>query len=176
MNDSGIPVLVGLAVGISFVLLIAMTLRPDNTLSDEELIAKYSKLGEISYFLEKYPDARGAVERLPREDALLISFSAEKQVAPPSEFDAGINVLSVSAYVDKPNHLALSVDCGASHGITAGVGLAHIGVGIADFSTIDAWENICFQPSADGSTIFEPDNSVDELNEQVYQFAFKPQG
>ena len=167
MTDSGLPVIAGLVVGIAFVLLFAMSLRLDNTLSDDELIAKYSKLPEMRYFLEKHPDAIGTVYRYPNEQALSVSFSVEKRVAPESTWNSGINILSVSVYNNKLTQLTLGVECGVSQGLT-------VGLGLVDISGIDGAEEWCFQTIDRNTSIFEPDTSGDELNDDVYQFAFMP--
>jgi hypothetical protein len=62
--------------------------------------------------------------------------------------------------------LTLGVECGVSHGLT-------VGLGLADVSGIDAAEEWCFQTIDRDSGDFEPDTSGDELNDAVYQFAFK---
>lgn len=173
MTDSVLPVLAGLAVGVTFIVLFAMALRPDNVLSDEELIAKYSKLAQISYFLEKHPDARAEVERLSSEQALLVSYRVERQVEPASDLYTGINILSVSAYKDELNHVTLSVDCGVSQGLTAGITF-RTGVSFDEISAIDAWEERCFPTSDNNLGLTYPDATGDELNDDVYQFAFKP--
>jgi hypothetical protein len=176
MTDSGLSVIAGLAIGIAFVLLFSMAWRLDNTLSDDEIIAKYSQLTEIRYFLEKYPDAQAEVERIPSGQTTIVHFRAERQVESGSEMYSGVNVLSVSAYIDKLNGLTLGIDCGVSQGPTIGVGMFHIGVGIADTSAIDQWEERCFRTSGNDVNveIFAPDTSTDELNDNVYQFAFTP--
>jgi hypothetical protein len=166
MTSSILPVIAGLAIGLAFVVLLSMNLRLDNTLSDEELIAKYSKLPETRYFLEKHPDAKADVDRISHENALMVSFSVEKQVAPASDFYSGINIFSVTAYNNRLTQLNLSVECG-SNGMT-------VGVGLADVSGIDAAEEWCFQTLDRNGGILEPDKSSNELNDTVYQFAFMP--
>ncbi|HLG36985.1 MAG TPA: hypothetical protein VI338_02525 [Nitrososphaera sp.] len=136
-------------------------------MSDDELIAKYSKLPEIGYFLEKHPDAKADVDRVTYENAIMVSFSVEKQIEPASDFYSGINVLTVSAHGQKLTCVTLGIDCGISQGFT-------VGVGLADVSGIDAAEEWCFQTLDRNSEILEPDKSSDELNDTVYQFAFMP--
>jgi hypothetical protein len=152
-----IPVISGLVIGSVFVIVVALAMASDTTLSDEAIVAKYSKISEVRHFLEKHPDAQTEVERIPNEQATIVYFRVEKQVEPASEWNSGVNVLSVSAYVDKTSgRPTLGVDCG-SQGMT-------IGVGIVDKITIDEWEAICFlMPSAE------------ELG-AVYPFPSEPEG
>ena len=167
MTDSGLPVVAGLAVGIGFMVLFAIILRPDLTLSDQELIAKYSKLAEIHYFLEKHPDAKAEVGRYPYEQALSVSYSVEKQVDPVSGLYTGINVLTITADKNELNHLTLSIDCTVSRGVT-------VQSNFDDVSAIGTAEEWCFQTQGKDIGLFEPDTSGDELNDEVYQFSFKP--
>jgi len=174
-----IPVVAGLVVGIAFVIAMALAMTPDTMLSDEALIAKYSKIAEVRYFLEKYPDAQVEVERISSQQATMVYFEVAKQVEPASEWNSGINVLRVSAYKDKLAPLALGIGCGTSQELAGLKSIFYYGVGIADVSNIDAWEERCFQTSGISvivnGEVFEPDTSGDELNNDVYQFAFGPE-
>jgi hypothetical protein len=125
-----IPVIAGLIVGIAFIVAVAWSMTPASMSSDEALIAKYSRIPEVRYFLDKYPDSQVEVERLPTEQAIIVYFRVEKQVEPASEWYSGVNVLFVEAYKDRPNQLSLGVSCGFSQGMT-------VGVGIVDTKTID---------------------------------------
>jgi hypothetical protein len=136
-----IPVIAGLVVGIAFVVAVAWSMTPASMSSDEALIAKYSRIPEVRYFLDKYPDSQVEVERIPGEGAVTVYYRVERQVQPASDWNSGINTLIVSAYKNGLNQLALGVDCGFSQGMT-------IGVGIIDKTTIDIWEERCFQTSS----------------------------
>jgi hypothetical protein len=176
-----IPVVAGLVIGIFFVVAVAWTLTPASMSSDEALIAKYSRIPEVRYFLEKHPEAQFEVERIPNEGAVIVYYRVERQVEPASEWNSGVNVLSVELYKDRMNKLALGVGCGVSQGMT-------IGVGIVDKTTIDIWEEKCFTTSGGNVDVFEPDTSGSnadffetdttgaELNDYANQFAFMPEG
>jgi hypothetical protein len=148
-SDATLPaaVITGLAAGIGFIVLFSVMLKPDFMLSDEELVAKYNKLAEVKYFLEKHPDAKAEVTRSPNDNYLAISYRIEGQVAPPSQLYTGVNVFGIDVYA-KPNHLSLGIFCGVYHGVT-------IGWGLADIASIDEAEKNCF-PVSENEGIFEP--------------------
>ena len=139
MKSDLIPVIAGLSIGIAFVVSFAIVLRPDTMLSDEELVAKYSELEEVKYFLEKHPEAKADVSRNPYESYLGISYSVERQVAPPSELYTGINTFGIQIYT-KPNQLSVGIFCGLYHGMTIG------GLNNANINSIDEGEKNCFEP------------------------------
>ena len=145
------PVIAGLAVGIAFVVLFSAMLKPDFMLSDEELVAKYSELAEVKYFLEKHPDAKAEVSRNQNDNYLSISYSVERQVAPPSELYTGINVFGIDVYT-KPNHLSLGVFCAVYHGVTIGGGSHDVSIGGGLKSDrIEEAEKNCFPVSSSNS-------------------------
>ena len=166
VGSSLIPVIAGLAIGIAFVGSFAIVLRPDILLSDNELIAKYSKFDMIRYFIERHPDAEAKVERYLPQQVLSVSYSVEKQVEPASDLYSGINTLKVSAD-NRRNHLTFSISCGVHQGVT-------IEYTSDEISAIDAGEENCFQTPGNHTGVFEPDISGNYLNDQVYQFAFMP--
>lgn len=125
VDGSTFPVMAGLAIGIAFVVLFSAMLKPDFILSDEELVAKYSKLAEVRFFLDKYPEAKAAVSRSPNENDLQISYTVERQVEPPSELHTGINTFGIHVYT-RPNHLSLGLSCGVYQGVTIEIGRAHV--------------------------------------------------
>jgi len=106
-------------------------------LTDEELVSKYSKIPEIKYFLEKYPDANIEVDRSPYERYIGISFGVERQVDPPSIY-TGIHSLGIRLYTN-PYHVSLNMYCGKT-GMTGEWGLSGI-------SQVDEAEKECFQTS-----------------------------
>lgn len=165
VNGSSIPVVAGLAIGIAFIVLFSVMLKPDFMLTDEELISKYSKLTEVEYFLERYPEATATVNRSPNENYVEVSYTIERQVASPSELYTGINIFGMHVS-SRSNHVSFGLTCGVYHGVT-------IGGGLVDLDSIEQAEENCFRnPNNDG--MFEPDNSGDELNEEVFQLAFRP--
>jgi hypothetical protein len=162
VNGSSVPVVAGLAIGIAFIVLFSVVLKPDFILTDQELISKYGKLSEVKYFREKYPDAKAEVNRNPNEESLRVSFSFERQAQPPTDWYSGINTFGITVY-SEPNHLSLATSCAASQGVT-------IEMGFDNITSIDEAEKNCFHTASTGTGIFEPDNSGAELNDEVYQF------
>jgi hypothetical protein len=148
----GAPVVAGLALGVAFIIVFAITLKPDFLLSDDELVSKYSKIPEISYFLEKYPDAAVEVSRDPNEQYLGVSFTVERQVSPPRAFDAGTHTLGVSVVSVGPFKPVLSISCGLG-GITSEASFESI-------ETIDFTEQWCFQ-TINNVGVFELDPDGD---------------
>jgi len=137
MGDSvSAPVIAGLAVGIALVTFFSVMIKPDSALSDKELVSKYSKVPEVSYFLDKYPDAKTEVDRNPVEEYLTVSFTIERHLAPSSVFYSGNHTLGVNVYA-KPNHLSLAIFCGMG-GMTGEWGLSGMDM-------IDEAEKECFQ-------------------------------
>lgn len=134
-EGSGAPVAAGLAIGIAFVMVFSVVLKPDFMLTDEELISKYSELAEVKYFLEKYPDAGAEVNRNPNEENLRISFTVERQIYPPGQFYTGIHSLTVSVFA-QPYHAAL-ISCGLG-------GISSMG-SLESTDAIDVMEQRCFQ-------------------------------
>lgn len=134
-----LPVVAGLAIGIGLVVLFSVMHKPDFMLTDEELVSKYGKLGEVKYFLEKFPDARTEVNRNPNDDNLEISFIIEKRIYPASGFDAGIHSLTVSVLA-RPYQSTLSISCGLGGVSTSGE--------LENTDEIDFAEQWCFQTAA----------------------------
>jgi hypothetical protein len=148
-----VPVVSGLAIGIAFIMLVSSMPKPDSLLSDEELIAKYSKLPEIKYFLGKYPDAKVEVDRNPHEQYFVILFTAERQVNPERRFDSGIHSLGVSVHAPPFRQAVLFISCGAG-GMTTDRAVESI-------ETIEDTEKWCFQPTPQFySGEFEPEIGV----------------
>lgn len=137
MNDLS-PVIAGLAVGIAFVVLFSMMFKLASfVLSDKELIAKYSELAEVRYFIEKYPDAKAEVIRTTDENSVEIVYSVERQAEQPSGLSAGVNTLGLHVYTRPNLPLSLGVSCGVHEGLI-------IGWGYADNGSIDGAEETCF--------------------------------
>ncbi|HEU4605884.1 MAG TPA: hypothetical protein VFS46_06565, partial [Nitrososphaera sp.] len=138
-EGSGAPVAAGLAIGITFVVVFSVVLKPDFMLTDEELISKYSDLAEVKYFLEKYPDAKVEVNRNPYEEDAEISFTVERQIYPSGQFYTGIHSLTVWVLA-QPYHPAFSISCGLGWMSTAGE--------LKNTGEIDSIEQWCFQTAA----------------------------
>jgi len=153
VTGSLVPVIAGLAAGIALVVLFAVALKPDSMMSDDEIISKYSKIPEVRYFLDKYPDAKADVDRNPFEEFLTISFTVEKQIDQPAGWYTGTHNLGVNIYT-KPNHVSLAIFCGMG-GMTGEEGLSGI-------NTIDAVEQEYFR-AGDEIGVFAPDTTGDEL-------------
>lgn len=152
-TDSLVPAIAGLAAGIAFVVLFAVVLKPDSMMSDDEIISKYSKIPEVKYFLDRYPDVNADVDRNPSSGFLTISFAVERQIGQPTDWDTGIHNLGVNVYT-KPNHVSLAIFCGMG-GMTGEEGLSGT-------NTIDAVEQECFQADSE-TVVFGPDITGDEL-------------
>jgi hypothetical protein len=147
-GGSSLSIVAGLAVGIAFVVFFSTMHRIDYMLSDEELISKYSRLPEVQYFLEKYPDAKVEINRNPNEQYIGISFTTEKQVSPPIGFNSGIHTLGLSVTA-RPFHPVLDISCGLG-----GFGSVEP---LENTGTIDFMEQRCFDPAG-------PDQRVIEVN------------
>ncbi|MEP0826022.1 MAG: hypothetical protein HRF40_11100 [Nitrososphaera sp.] len=107
-------------------------------LSDEELLAKYSELPAIRYFLDKYPDAKAEVDRTPHEQYFVILFTAERQVSPQRGFNSGVHSLGISV-LTTPFQPSLYVTCG--------LGGMSTDQAVESIETIDNTEKWCFQPT-----------------------------
>ena len=122
MSDGSlISVMAGVAAGIVLIVSFSMMFKPDLMLTEGQLISKYSKIPEIPYFLEKYPDAIVEVNTNPYERGSSILFQVERQVDPPSYFYAGLHSLGIGVYTNPYKH-SLLVYCGQM-GITGVPGL-----------------------------------------------------
>lgn len=151
------PVIAGLAIGIAFVILFSSISMPDFMLSDEELVAKYSKFAEVKYFLEKYPDAMAEVKRSPdKEDHIEISYSVERRIESASDGYTGTNFFGIHVY-SEPDQLSFGLACGVVNGATIGWGFEGVGA-------IDAIGNECFHIS-DDEDASELDNGGEGLDE-----------
>lgn len=163
VTGGSIPVIIGMTTGISLIVLFSTMFKPDSMLTDDELISKYSKIAEVNYLLDKYPDAIVEVNRTPYDRYLTISFSVERQVDPPSHFYTGIHSLGIHLYTN-PNHLSLAIYCGKT-GITAESGLTGI-------TMVDEAEKECFQTSYRDQQFTIVANSVNGKNLGLRQANF----
>ena len=141
MSEQGaaFPVIAGLAVGIGFVILFFVMLKPAFTLSDRELISKYSELAQVKYFLEKYPDAKAEVSRGLNGNSVKIVYSVERQVEQPSGLHTGTNTLRLHVYTrpDPYHPRQFELACKVHQGMM-------IGWTFADTGAMDEADKTCF--------------------------------
>jgi hypothetical protein len=137
-DGSTSPVIVGLAIGIGFVVLFASAFKPAIVPSDRELVANYSKLNEVRYFFEKYPSAKVEVSRPVNENYIDVIYSVERQVGQPSNLYSGINTLELHVYTTPNPYIPTTLElvCKVSEGMT-------IGWTYADGNGIDEAERVC---------------------------------
>jgi hypothetical protein len=142
MTDNHFPsvaVIAGLAVGIAVVILFSMIIRSDSLLSDEELIARYSKIPEVKYFLSKYPDATVNVDRWDYgKHAVGVSLMTERQVYPPSDDEDGRHSFYMSVTSRPLLPPSMLIGCGYGH-VSGETPLMNIDM-------IDSMAQGCFTP------------------------------
>lgn len=73
------PIIVGLVVGITFVILFASlsTFKPIQSKTNNELVAESRNSEAVNYFLSKYPNGQVDVIRGSAENYVVIRYSGE---------------------------------------------------------------------------------------------------
>jgi hypothetical protein len=134
MRDLMVPVMAGLAVGIAVIVLFSLTFKSPSSLTDTELIEKAKTSKQVQFFLQKYPEAKIAVDRLERGTE--VSFLAEKQVTNLDASQDGVSEKRLTASVDPTggDGIALRLECyHAGGGMIASYGV-----------TVDDIDRSCF--------------------------------
>jgi hypothetical protein len=134
-----IPILVGLALGIATIAIFSEFVRSDNLLSDKELIARYSNVPEVKYFMNKYPDAIVSVDRYDYGTPMTsVTYAIDRQVDTPTMIESGSHRLYISVLGQSLHPLTLEIGCGVG-GMTLNAALSNV-------SMIDAFASGCFAP------------------------------
>jgi len=80
-----LPVIIGVAIGISLIMILAFLFKPVESLSDAELLAKTREIQEVQFFLSEYPDAQPRIEREGNgeQEITIVTYALEKDVYEP---------------------------------------------------------------------------------------------
>jgi hypothetical protein len=115
MGDSAtLAVVAGLIIGIAFIVLFSMSIKPTLSPSDNQIIAAANKFPEANAFFSNYPDAKVEIDRSGGYGSLPIIVYHYEKIYDDSRINEARMFVHINTLTGMPSHISIDTDCAVS--------------------------------------------------------------